>query len=98
MSRPETGEQVSAEVDDAVAGSRGMAAYGSGEDIAGAPESGDRDSEEGEAAAGVDGDVTDGDGEPGIVIPETRPGEVDPVRIAESTHAPGGDFGPIGSD
>ena len=86
MSRPETGEKVSAEVGDAAAGSGGIAAHGPEADIAGAPESDDRDSGEGEAAAGVDGDVTDEDGELGIVIPETRPGEVDPVRIAEALH------------
>lgn len=81
MSRPETGEKVSAEVDDAAAGSGAVAAHGTEADIAGVPESGNRDSGEGEAAAGVDGD-----GELGIVIPETRPGEVDPVRIAEALH------------
>ena len=86
MSRPETGEAVSAEVTDAAAGSGGIAAHGPEADIAGAPESGDRDSGEGEAAAGEAGEVTDEDRELGFVVPETRPGVVDPVRIAEALH------------
>ena len=86
MSRPETGEAVSAGVDEAAAGSRGLAAQVPEEDIARAPESGDRDPGEGEAATGVAGEVTEEDRELGIVIPEIRPGEVDPVRIAEALH------------
>ena len=86
MPRPEAGEAVSAELDVPAAGSGGIAARVPQEDIAGAPESGDRDSGEGDAAAGVDGDLIDGDGGPGIVVPEIRPGVVDPVKIAEALH------------
>lgn len=73
-------------MDDAAVGSRGIAARVPEEDIAEAPEPGDRDSGEGEEAADVDGDVADEDGELGIVVPEIRPGVVDPVRIAEALH------------
>ena len=86
MSRPETGEAVSAEVDEAAAGSGGVAAQVPEEEIARTPESGDRDSGEEEAAADEGGDVVDGNDERGIVVPEIRPGEVDPVRIAEALH------------
>ena len=77
---------MSAEVDEPAAGSQGVAARVPKEDIATIPESGDRDSGEGKAAADEDGDVVDGNDQPGIVIPEIRPGEVDPVRIAEALH------------
>ena len=86
MSRPEAGEAVSAEVDEAAAGSGGIAARVPQEDIAGAPDPGDGDFSEGETATGKAGEVTDEDRELGFVVPETRPGVVDPVRIAEALH------------
>ena len=86
MSRHETGEAVSAEVDETAAGSRGLAARVPEEDIVRAPETSERDSGEEEAAADEDGDVVHGNDQPGIVVPEIRPGEVDPVRIAEALH------------
>ncbi len=77
---------MSAEVDEAAAGSGGIAARVPEEDIARAPDSGDGDSSEGEAATGEAREVTDGDDKLGFVVPETRPGVVDPVRIAEALH------------